>query len=354
MSEATAGRRRVLAGFAGLGIASLPAVARADRAPDLSPKRRAISLGAGRSVLEILAPAGAFVSIAVTGPRDSLLGLTFTGPSARVVRRCAPLDEDGLLPRVVSFRTDDVPTFLTAVVDVLDPVRVDLAWATDADDREPTPKGLKQGLEHARPLIGFPAPASDKLGYGLAVPGRYLFARIDVVRSLVSAFERTRKKFKSDPIYVGDASQWDGRRPKSDLGEPRHISHEGGCDIDLGIPAIDTFPSTLRDHCRGVRLEPDRFGCSPGTAKGVDFDRLAFLLGVLIDEAPGRVVKVFLDDVYRREIIRCVPKLFEKRFVKEAALTALGEDGLLVASPWHTDHIHVRFSGEKGRALFAS
>ena len=99
-------------------------------------------------------------------------------------------------------------------------------------------------------------------------------------------------------------------------------------------------------------LEPDRYGCSPGTAKGVDFERLAFLLGSLVDEAPSSVVKVFLDDVYRREVVRVVPRLFERRLLKESARTALGEEGILVASPWHTDHVHVRFAGEKGRALF--
>lgn len=353
MNDVGRGRRRVLAGLGGLGALALPLAARGSNDPPrVTPERPTLSLGSGRSVVEIVIPARAFVSLALVGPREALLGLSLLGGAAAAVRARAPLDEDGMLPRVASFRSGDDTTVLTAVVDVVDPVEIALAWATDADDREPTPKGLRDGVEAARPLVGFPAPPTDRLGYGLAVPGRYLFARIDVVRSFIAAFEKTKKRFKSDPIYVGDASQWDGRRPKSDLGQPRHISHDGGCDVDIGIPAIDTFPSTLRDHCRGVRLEPERYGCSPGTAKGVDFDRLAFLLGALVDEAPGRVVKVFLDDVYRREVIRAVPKLFEKRFLKEAALTALGEDGLLVASPWHTDHVHVRFGGEKGRVLF--
>ncbi len=345
------GRRRVLVGLAGLGAAALPVVGRAEGAT-LSIERPEIALAAGRSIFTIVAPPNAFVSIAVTGPREALLGMTFVGEGARVLRANTPIDEDGLLPRVVSFQTGDSPEPLAAVVEVVDAALVAMAWATEIDDREPTPKGLKDGTEVARPLVGFPAPASDKLGYALAVPGRYLFARVDVVKALVSAFEKTRKRFKSDPIYIGDASQWDGRRPKTDLGEPRHISHDGGCDVDIGIPAIDTFPSSLRDHCRGVRLEVDRYGCSPGTARGVDFDRLAYLLGTLVDEGPGRLVKVFLDDVYRREVVRVVPRLFEKRFLKETARTALGEEGILVASPWHTDHVHIRFSGEKGRAMF--
>jgi hypothetical protein len=352
MSERGTGRRRVLCGLAGLAAAALPRAARSSAGEArLSRDVTELSLSAGRSVIEIVPPPSAYVSVVVTGPREALLGLLFVGPGAGVLRQ-SPLDEDGLLPRVVSFRTTAEPEALSAVVDVVDAVTVTMAWATDAEDVEPTPKGLKDGTARPRPLIGFPAPPGPAVGYGLAVPGRYLFARIDVVKALEVAFEKTRKRFKSDPIYVGDASQWDGRRPKTDLGEPRHISHDGGCDVDLGLPAVDTFPSSLRDHCRGVLLEPDRYGCSPGTAKGVDFDRLAFFLGSLVDEAPSSIVKVFLDDVYRREVVRVVPKLYEKRFLKEAARTALGEEGILVASPWHTDHVHVRFTGEKGRALF--
>ena len=346
-----AGRRRVLVGLAGLGAAAIPVVGLAGGLV-LSTEKPSLSLAPGRSIFDIVAPPDAYVSVAVTGPREALLGMTFVGDGARVLRANAPLDEDGLLPRVVSLQTGAAREPLSAVVDVVDAVTVTMAWATESDDREPTPKGLKDGTEVARPLVGFPAPASEKLGYALAVPGRYLFARLDVVKALTTAFEKTRKRFKSDPIYVGDASQWDGRRPKTDLGEPRHISHDGGCDIDIGIPASDTFPSSLRDHCRGVRLEVDRYGCSPGTAKGVDFDRLAYLLGTLVDDGPSRLVKVFLDDVYRREVVRVVPRLFEKRFLKETARTALGEEGILVASPWHTDHVHIRFSGEKGRAMF--
>ncbi|NUO54965.1 MAG: hypothetical protein HOV80_39505, partial [Polyangiaceae bacterium] len=216
----------MLAGLGGLGALALPLSALAS-ATRLTADKPTMSLGSGRSLIEIEVPARAFVSIAVTGPREALLGFALLGDAAAPVRARGPLEEDGLLPRVVSFRSQDDVSVIMALVDVVDPVEVALVWATDADDREPTPKGLKDGVEAARPLVGFPAPATDRHGYGLAAPGRYLFARIDVVRSLMTAFEKTRKRFKSDPIYVGDASQWDGRRPKSDLSQPRHISHDG-------------------------------------------------------------------------------------------------------------------------------
>jgi hypothetical protein len=356
MSERRAGRaskRRFLAGLGGLAAGWIAPGARAEEAGAAAASSRRVPLLAGRSAVEIALPSASFVSIGVLGPREALLGAAFSGGElGRSIRALSPIDEDGLLPRVVSLRTDAEPAALAAIVDVVDPVELVVAAVSEAEDTEPEPKALRDGRAAPRPLVGFPVPRSAKDGYALAVPARYLFARIDVVKTLLGAFARTQKRFKSDPIFVGDASQWDGRRPKEDLGVPRHISHDGGRDVDLGIPANDTFPSTLRDHCRGVRLETDRYGCAPGTGKGVDVERLAFLLGTLVDEGPAELTKVYIDDVYRREVVRVAPKLFEKKLIKEAALTSLGEDGLMVASPWHTDHIHVRFGGEKGRTPF--
>ncbi|MFO0552229.1 MAG: hypothetical protein U0271_27830 [Polyangiaceae bacterium] len=312
-------------------------------------------LPAGRKTLHVRLPAASFATIAILGPKAALLGIDIVGgPLAKRLRARSPLDEDGLLPRTLSVRTGDLEEELDLTVDVADSVQVMLALATDADDVEPSAKGLKNGTELARPLIGFPTPSTDADGYQLASSARYVFARIDVVRSLRTAFAKTRKRFKLDPLFLSDASQWNGKRPKTDLAQPHHISHDGGCDVDIGFPANDTFPSTPRDHCRGVLLEPDRFGCSPGTAKGIDFDRLAYFLGILCDEAPGRITKIFIDDVYRREVIRVAPTLYERQWIKEGALVALGEDGVLVASPWHTDHFHVRFAGEKARPLLAT
>lgn len=339
-----------------LSVLSLTASGRAwGSEPELiTLERPRLDLPAGRSLLAVELPATSFATVGVFGPTHALLGLTVSGDgAARALRRSAPLDEDGLLPRTLSVRTGDASERLELIVEVTDPVRVELVAGSLDQDIEPSAKGLKTGAEPARPLVGLPVPNSPKDGYMLASAARYVFVRIDVARSLISAFERTRKRFSSDPICVSDASQWNGKRPKTDLGEARHISHEGGCDVDLGIPANDTYPSSVREHCRGVRLEVDRFGCAPGTAKGVDFERLAYFLGTLADEAPGRIVKVFLDDVYRREVVRVAPGLHERGFIKDAGLLALAEDGVLVASPWHTDHVHVRFAGEPARTLFS-
>lgn len=319
--------------------------------PRLSPSAPRLPLEAGRSVFELVLPARSYVSIGIFGPRHALLGCSFVGSElARRLVSHSPLDEDGLLPRLVSFETDDAPAPMSAVVDLADPAGVVLSWVDAEALGAPTARGLERGLESPRPLVGLPVPRSRRDGYMLAVPGRYLFGRLDVVRDLQRAFAATQKRYRGDPIAVSDLSQWNGQRPKSDLSEPRHISHDGGVDVDLALPASDAIPSTVRDHCRGVLLEPDRYGCAPGTARGVDHARLAMLLGTLVDLEPGRITKIFLDDVYRRELIRAAPALFEKRFIEAPAFAALGEDGVLVASPWHTDHVHVRFAGEKARA----
>lgn len=342
-------RRSALATLA-VFASGLPASA--EEARELAPDTPRVVLPAGRSIVPVTLPRKSFATIAVLGPPSSLLGMDLTG--SRVARRARrrPLDEDGLLPRTVSLRTEDETESMQLVVEVSDPVELRLVWANVDEDREPTFKGLKDGTESPRPLVGFPAPRSDKDGYFLASPARYVFARIDVVRSMMTAFQAVMKRFKlPDPIGISDATQWNGRRPRGDIGQVRHISHDGGCDVDIAIPALDGIPSTVRDHCKGVRLETDRYGCSPGTAKGVDFERLAYFLGTLADEAPGRIIKVFLDDVYRREVIRVAPSLQERKWIKEAGAVALAEDGVLVASPWHTDHVHVRFGGEKARAL---
>jgi hypothetical protein len=237
-------------------------------------------------------------------------------------------------------------------VDVVDPVVLALVVASSDEARPPEPKALVRGEQAPRPLVGMPAPRSLRDGYVLQTASRYSFARIDVAMALLAAFDKTYRTFKRDPIAVSDISQWDGRRPKTDRSQPRHISHVGGADVDVGLPASDTFPSTTRDHCRGVLLDSEHFGCAPGSGKGVDYERLAFFLGTLCDDAPGSIVKVFMDDAYRRELFRVAPELRRADLIKDEALAALSEDGVVVASPWHTDHFHVRFRGEQGRPLF--
>ena len=306
------------------------------------------ALPPGRSLVRIDVFGGRFVSIGVFGPRAALLGFDLVGSP---VRSHGSLDDDGVLPHVVSFAPARAAT-LTAIVDVASPVEIARIAVDPADAAPPSRAELKKGRALPRPLIGLPAPTSRGDGYLLQSPSRYLFLRVDVASTLVAALRQTRTRFRRDPIAVADISQWDGRRPATDLGRPRHISHEGGRDVDLALPADDGEPSTVRLHCEGVLVQEDVQGCAPGTARGVDTLRLAYLLGLLIDSTPGAIEKIFIDDVYMRELHQSAQVLRDRKWIKNDGFAALSEDGLLRASPWHTDHVHVRFSGELGRALW--
>jgi hypothetical protein len=148
------------------------------------------------------------------------------------------------------------------------------------------------------------------------------------------------------------------------MDQPRHISHEGGRDVDIGLPTSDDSAAKLKRRCEGVLVERDRLECAPGTVRDLDAMRLAYLLGLMLDgptpggryvekasRRPGPIAEVetiFTDQAYIDEIRRVLPQLRAKRWIHEEAFGALGEEGLLRPSPWHTDHVHVRFMGAPG------
>jgi hypothetical protein len=352
------GRRAALAAGGAVGLACLTSETSAATSEESArgggPGGGAIALGEGRNVLALELGAHAFHAIALFGPAASLRGVAVVGdgPGPRAARSSSPIDEDGLLPRVLAFGPSSAATRLELVIDVVDPVTVEVASVDPREITAPAPRALERGEARARPLVAIPPPASMDEGYVLQTPGRYAFLRLDVALVLRESLRLTRKRFRGDPIALSDASQWNGNRPATDRGAPRHISHAGGRDVDIGLPASDGTQSLKQDRCRGVRLAEDRYGCAPGTVRGLDVPRLAYLLGVMCDLAPGEVVKIFLDEVYRREVVAIVPSLVEKRWLKAEAAAALSEDGILVASPWHTDHAHVRFRGEDARPIF--
>lgn len=350
------GRRGLLASAVAVTVtyATSPRAASSSELDVVAGAPRTFSLPPGRSLVELTIPADVYVSIGIFGPAASLrsVALNGTGPSVRAVRSSAPIAEDGLLPRVLSLAPSAIAAPAQLVVDVVDSVVVEMVASDPTELAAPDAKAMVRGEARARPLVGVPPPTSPEDGWVLQTPSRYAFLRLDMAVALFSAMRATRRRFKGDPIAIGDASQWDGRRPASDRDAPRHISHVGGRDVDLGLPSSDGTQSLLEDRCRGVRLAEDRFGCAPGTVRGLDPRRLAHLLGGVCDAAPGLVTKIYLDEVYRREVIAAAPALVERKWLREEAASALSEDGVLVASPWHTDHVHVRFHGEEGRTLF--
>lgn len=284
-------------------------------------------------------------SAAPAAPDPALLQAALASLRAR-----RPLDEDSLLPRIVSFRSPPVSCTVRILVDAAEPVDVQRV-ATAAVDVERLPEKGKRYRPAQAPSIGFPLPETRDEGYFLQSPARYQFARADVIASLLVAFRRTRARFRRDPIAIADISQWDNIRPATDLGHPRHISHEGGRDVDIALAASDELPSTVRAHCTGVLVEEGVQGCGPGTVRGFDASRTAYFLGILFETAPP-VEKIFIDDVYLREVRKAAEKLHQRRLLKDVGLEGLSDDAIVRPSPWHTDHFHVRFAGPPGKAAF--
>jgi hypothetical protein len=97
----------------------------------------------------------------------------------------------------------------------------------------------------------------------------------------------------------------------------------------------------------------------------VDAYRLAYFLGLLIDgptprgiympkNRPGPlaiVQSILTDEAYVDEIRKAAEKLRRRRWIHDEGYGALVEEGLLRPSPWHTDHVHIRFAGEQARPL---
>lgn len=321
--------------------------------PRLALDAEALELPAGRSIVEVELPPDRLVSLGVFGAQDALLGFDLVGAEAALaVGSHGALDEDGLLPRIASFVTPPAvePELVTAIVEATEPVLLRRVAAARVGPERRTASA--ESSAEAPPLIGLPAPRSREDGYLLGRAGRYEFARIDVALVLMATLQKTRRRFHRDPIVITDISQWDGRRPALDLGSPRHQSHTGGRDVDIGLPASDGGPSSLRLHCKGARAgAEDHHSCVPGSASGVDMNRLAYLLADFV-AVPGRVEAIFLDDEYIAAVRRASEQLRAWGFVDPGAVTTLADDRLLRHAPWHTDHVHVRFTGERARVLF--
>lgn len=297
------------------------------------PRTRAeIDLPPGYSRVDVEVQPGSLVSLIVLGEQNALAHFSVDfAPDA--------LEEDGLLPRAASFLVPEGVTEVTVSVEVDGAARLGRVESALSDEM---PSG-------SLPLIGLPAPVRRDDGYLLERPGRYQFARPDVVTALLGAFGDTRRRFRRDPIGVTDISQWDGRRPASDQGKPRHVSHEGGRDVDIALPSTEE-PSLHRDHCDKLVSKDFTTGlCHRGTARNVDYLRLAFLLGRLIKT--NRVDKIFLDTEFIAPTAEAARKLIHPPgYPAWVAERLQPPAGLLRHVAWHTDHVHVRFLGPQGQS----
>lgn len=324
---------------------------------ELGPGDTRLELAAGRWVVKVHVAPLQLVTIGLAGPRDALRDLEVVGDGALRRLQAPALEDDRRLPAFVSFEAPADGATVTVVADV--DARVELL-RVQAEIPTSAPPHDKNGA--LLPLVGLPMPIERRGGYVLQHPHRYQFVRADVAAALRAAFRQTRVRFGEHALAVGDASQWDGERPATDLGKPRHISHRGGRDVDVAIPIKSGGVARIERRCEGVMVEERELRCAPGTLKNVDGMRLAYLLGLLIDgptpggahvpdakRRPGPIAVVetiFTDQIYIDEIRRALEVLRRKRWIHDEAYGALGEDGLLRPSPWHTDHVHIRFRGK--------
>jgi len=331
----------------------------------LAPGQSTLELDEGRWVVMVAVPARAYVTVGVAGPVDALQRFEAIGPRRMRRLRTGAIDNDGKLPAFVSFEVASRSAEVAVIVDVTARVRLLRSVVDSSDIQARAARALKLGQAQPRALVGLPFPIERHAGYRPYAPHRYQFVRADVAAALRLALRQTRIRFKRNAIGIGDATQWNGKRPATDLGRPRHISHGGGRDVDIGLPSSDGSPSVLRRRCEGVLVDNDVLKCAPGTVRNLDAVRLAYLLGLLLDgptpggrhiadagrrPGPSAIVEtIFTDQAYIDEIRKALQVLRRKRWIHDEAFGALGEDGLLRPSPWHVDHLHVRFVGENAR-----
>lgn len=329
----------------------------------LTEGQSALSIKAGLTAVLVAAPANSFVTLGLRGPRRALRRLEFVERTHLDGLRTATRDDDGWLPKFVSFATPENREIeVMFVVDVTAPITLFRVVTPRAPYVPPAKNELLQARRRVHPLVGFPFPGDAAAGYVMQAPSRYLFIRADVAQAMHHALAQTRTRFRRNPIAIGDATQWDGKRPAVDLDKPRHISHGEGRDLDIGLPSRTADASWLERRCQGVLVGKQELVCSPGTVKGLDALRLAYLLGLLIDgptpkgrhvpDAARRkgpiaeVEAILTDQAYIDAIRQGIEVLKRRRWIHDEAYAALGEDGLLRPSPWHVDHVHVRFVGK--------
>lgn len=305
----------------------------AEAAPlHLDQEHSSIMVPVGYSQIIVEVQPGKLTSVLLLGPPDALSHFAVN----QVIVHDS-LEEDGFLPRIASFLPSPETTRITISLEVQTPaqiLRMEAATSLVLPSEAPY-------------LMGLPAPANREDGYLLEHPNRYQFARPDVLTALRSAFQETRQRFRRDPIGVLDITQWDGRRPAADRNNPHHISHDGGRDVDIALPST-IEPSTRRDHCdKWISKDLTTGHCHKGTARSVDYPRLAFLLGRLIKTK--HVDKIFLDAEFIEPTAEAARRLVHPPGYPSWVAEQLQPPARVLRHvAWHTDHVHVRFLGPKG------
>ncbi|MFO0709537.1 MAG: hypothetical protein U0353_06840 [Sandaracinus sp.] len=255
------------------------------------------------------------------GERAVSLGVTDAGPGLRTL---AAFDPSG--PRTFWARvTTELPS--------LD--------ATLTITRVPFDDG-PMCLEDCAHLLQMPLPNDPALdGYTTrsSTVFRYQYGRRDLLMYVRHAAQRVAGLGMA-PLIPEDFSQWDGMTPGTDVGAPRHASHQRGKDVDISLHGLDGM-NEWRSYCTPEATADGR-ECVPGTIMNFDGTANAIWFGDIF--ASGRVTMCFLD----RELIpAAVTGAEEASLVGELddTLVPLFDDGVhLQHWPNHDNHLHVRVS----------
>jgi hypothetical protein len=291
-------------------------------------------VGAGWHSLNIKVAPKQLISLLIIGPKEALSHVRLHGVAVPDA-----LEEDGVLPKVLSF----IPP--KGVMQVQ--LALESKQALEIIQLQ-TPITTELPEDATPPLIGMPTPRDSKDGYVLEHPNRYQFARPDVIAMLRKGLRAMRHKFARDSLGIGDLSQWDGRRPRLDLGKARHVSHEGGRDVDIALPSTFGFSSLIEDRCKRLHSAGRKQAwCEPGSVKSFDGARLAYLLATLIKTQ--KIDKIFLDHEYIGIVHRHAKRLARLQLIPSWVVEKLHpKNGVIHHLPWHTDHVHVRFLVKEG------
>ncbi len=167
---------------------------------------------------------------------------------------------------------------------------------------------------------------------------RYQFGRRDMVMLLRHA-AREMALAGREPFIPEDLSQWNAETPGTDVGAPRHASHQNGKDVDFSLYGSDGL-SVWRSYCDAVNTGDGR-ECEAGSVTNFDGRANAELYAAFLQS--GRVTMSFLDG----ELIPFV----EEGADEAAADGAISEDllprfsdGSLQHWPNHDNHIHLRMA----------
>jgi hypothetical protein len=294
-----------------------------------------VHFGSAARVFRIDAEAGEHVEV----------GLTFTSGTGVTL---GATRWDGTQPVPLATTNEGVGVRFLAV---LDPSACRTYWMTlkaAADTsgtltvtRSAFPDGIHCSADCAR-LFQLPLandPAVDGYDSDGGTVFRYQFGRRDLVM-LVRYLARTRARAGKKPVYPYDFSQWDGQTPGTDVGAPRHLSHQRGKDVDVSLYGLDGL-AVWRSYCTTHDVSGGH-ECIAGTRKNFDGYEVAREIGSAYQS--GRVTMCFLD----RELIAAVAPGAQQAsadgFVARALVPLFADGKHLQHWPNHDNHVHIRVS----------